>query len=76
MFASIPPVTQALLILNAAVFVAQGFLAESLFSTLALWPADSGFAPWQLLTYAFLHGNILHLFVNMYALVMFGRGDS
>lgn len=32
-----------------------------------------GFAPWQLLTYGFLHGGIMHLFVNMFGLWMFGR---
>lgn len=28
--------------------------------------------PWSLLTYAFLHGNFLHIFFNMLALFMFG----
>jgi len=31
-----------------------------------------GFNLWQLVTYAFLHGNTLHLFFNMFALYMFG----
>lgn len=40
---------------------------------LALWPLGSGeFWPWQLLTYAFLHGGVLHLFFNMLGLWMFG----
>jgi membrane associated rhomboid family serine protease len=30
------------------------------------------FYPWQLLTYAFLHGGFTHLFFNMFALWMFG----
>ena len=29
-------------------------------------------APWQLLTYAFLHGGLVHLAFNMFALYMFG----
>jgi membrane associated rhomboid family serine protease len=33
---------------------------------------DSHFAPWQLLTYAFLHGSFSHIFFNMLALYMFG----
>jgi len=32
------------------------------------------FQIWQLLTYGFLHGNLAHLFFNMFALYMFG-GD-
>ncbi len=48
---------------------------------LALWPlglASGGpdsisyFHPWQILTYAFLHGSPLHLLLNMYALWLFG----
>ena len=40
---------------------------------LALWPLDSGyFTPWQLLSYAFLHGSFNHLFFNMFAVWMFG----
>jgi membrane associated rhomboid family serine protease len=39
----------------------------------ALWPVRSDyFWPWQLLTYAFLHGGIVHLFLNMLGLWMFG----
>jgi len=41
--------------------------------SLALWPLESGyFTPWQLLSYAFLHGNFNHLFFNMFAVWMFG----
>jgi membrane associated rhomboid family serine protease len=40
---------------------------------LALWPLDSGqFAPWQVLTYAFMHGDLMHLFFNMLGIWMFG----
>lgn len=31
-----------------------------------------GFWPWQVVTYAFLHGDLWHLFFNMFALWMFG----
>ena len=67
-----PPVTQALLIANIALFLLQsagGGLLEALF---ALWPLGHGFAPWQLVSYAFLHGGIGHIFFNMLALYMFG----
>lgn len=40
---------------------------------LALWPLESGmFYPWQVVTYAFLHGDFAHLFFNMFAVWMFG----
>jgi len=39
----------------------------------ALWPLDTGrFMPWQVFTYAFLHGSMFHLFFNMLGLWMFG----
>ena len=34
----------------------------------------AGFLPWQVVTYSFLHGGLLHLFFNMFALYMFGVG--
>ena len=37
----------------------------------ALWP-DRNFAPWQLVTYSFLHGSVTHIFFNMFGLYMFG----
>jgi membrane associated rhomboid family serine protease len=73
-----PPATTALIIANVAIFLLQG-LAPQLIVPFALWPlATSGmnigasFAPWQLVTYAFLHGGLLHLAFNMFALYMFG----
>jgi membrane associated rhomboid family serine protease len=52
----------------------------------ALWPvghdiavdlgngniAGVGFRPWQLITYGFMHGSVMHILLNMYALYMFG----
>jgi membrane associated rhomboid family serine protease len=75
MFPRLPPATRALLLINVAVFLLQqvpglGQLIDGLF---ALWPPASGlFHPWQLLTYAFLHGSWAHIFFNMFALYMFG----
>jgi membrane associated rhomboid family serine protease len=82
MLSSIPPVTRALLIANVAVFLAQAFLDPLLVIWFALWPLSApaqgapgmptGFLPWQVVTYSFLHGNSLHLMVNMLGLYMFG----
>lgn len=82
MFPKIPPVTQALIIANVAMFLLQQFLPEATISPLALWPLGSNgldlfaatdeFKPWQLLTYGFMHGGFTHLAFNMLALYMFG----
>src|SRR5690606_31491018 len=64
MFARLPPVTQALLIANVAVFLLQALLGNPTFSPFMLWPPlgfdpfspGQSFQPWQLLTYGFLHG--------------------
>ena len=67
-----PPVTQALLLINVAVFCIDVFVGGLLSRLFALYPLGAGFAPWQLVTYAFLHGGVGHLFFNMLGLWMFG----
>jgi membrane associated rhomboid family serine protease len=67
----IPPVTKVLMLACTAVFCVQFLVPLELL--LALWPLPSGrFWPWQVLTYAFLHGGAFHLFFNMLGLWMFG----
>lgn len=69
---SLPPVTQALIIINALVFLAQSSLGDSIAWSLALWPFGPQFMPWQLLTYAFVHAGLPHLLFNMFGVYMFG----
>ena len=67
----IPPITKNLMLACTAVFCLQLFFP--LATWFALWPLNSGhFMPWQVLTYAFLHGGFGHLFFNMLGLWMFG----
>jgi membrane associated rhomboid family serine protease len=67
----LPPTTQAVILACVAVFCIDFFVR--LGPWLALWPLDSGrFMPWQLLSYAALHGDIAHLFFNMLGLWIFG----
>jgi membrane associated rhomboid family serine protease len=68
----LPPATQALLLANVAIFFLGELLGPGLLAPFALWPIGSGFWPWQIGTYAFLHGNFNHLFFNMLGLWMFG----
>ncbi len=80
---NMPPFSGAvrwLIIVNVSVFVLQSVLQafapglNEIFRYLALTPLAAlghGFI-WQLLTYAFLHGGVMHLFFNMLTLWMFG----
>ena len=72
MFRPIPPGTQTLIGLNVIAFALQSFLGGGFIQSLALWPLGSEFAPWQVLTYGFLHGSLMHLLFNMFGLYMFG----
>ena len=67
-----------LIIINVAVFLIQSTVDSSMgnlaIKYLGLTPAlviKKGFV-WQIFSYMFLHGNFIHLFFNMYALLMFG----
>lgn len=69
-----PSVVALLLVANGLVFLAQNVIGAGLLEQFALWPLAGAapFEPWQLVSYAFLHGSVLHLFFNMFALWMFG----
>jgi membrane associated rhomboid family serine protease len=62
-----------LLIVTIAIFVLTSGANEEFISNFALWPFQTNFMPWQIVTYAFLHGNLMHLVFNMYGLWLFGN---
>ena len=64
--------TQLLLLATVAVSAMALLGGDMLFEWFALWPIGGGFAPWQLVSYALLHGGLMHLAFNMYGLWMFG----
>jgi membrane associated rhomboid family serine protease len=71
---ALPPATRAIIAANVVAFLLQQYFGNTMVGLFALWPLSSTlFQPWQLITYAFLHGSIAHIFFNMFALFMFGR---
>ncbi len=86
MLGGIPPIVKNLLIINALAFFAMylmqkgvtipgiGYTKIDLNSLLGLYtPGSKHFYFFQYLTYMFMHGNLTHIFFNMFALFMFGR---
>lgn len=77
-FEILPTIVKNLLIINGLFFLAQNTFKGpsvnfSIEDVLALhaWQSDL-FKPWQLVTHMFLHGDLGHIFGNMFALWMFG----
>jgi membrane associated rhomboid family serine protease len=71
-----PPATRTLILINVGVYLLELLFPTVMLGLFALWPLHNAlFEPWQLITYAFLHdpNNFWHIFLNMFALWMFGR---
>ena len=76
MFQNMPNVVKNLLIINV-LFALATFVLErqgvNLIAELGLFYPDSPFfRPYQLVTHFFMHGGLMHIFFNMFALVMLG----
>lgn len=75
MFPALTPATRAIILVNVLVFALEQVALRPILMHFALWPLatpEGLFRPWQLVTYAFLHAGILHIFFNMFALYVFG----
>ena len=69
---NLPPVTLNLIITSILIFLLENMLGDRTITAFALWPFGPQFLPWQIVTYAFLHGSMMHLLFNMFAVYMFG----
>ena len=64
---------KVLLIINIIFFIGSQALGDMGYRLFALWyPSNPNFKIWQLLTHMFMHGGIMHIVFNMYALWAFG----
>ena len=82
-YSLLPPVVRSLLVVNVGMFLLEIAGGGQVIYALALWPLESPgstllmqsappFQIWQLVSYSFLHGSVMHLLLNMYALWLFG----
>lgn len=66
-------VTFNLIALNVIAFIATLVIGDKMYELFSLfYPASPFFKPMQVITHLFMHGNFGHLFMNMFALFMFG----
>ncbi len=77
-FQILPPVVKNLLIINGIMFLATVVLDDKLGLDLTGYLGlhfitSSQFQPFQFITHLFMHGSMLHIFSNMFALWMFGN---
>lgn len=66
------PVTKVFILINIAVYLLESAQGGMLVEQFALWPLGPNFHVWQIVSYAFLHGNFAHILFNMFGLNMFG----
>ncbi|MHB8259838.1 MAG: rhomboid family intramembrane serine protease [Bacteroidia bacterium] len=75
-FQSLPKITKNILIINVVLFIATWLFEKKgidLINILGLhYFKAPAFKPYQFITYMFMHGSIMHIFFNMYAVFMFG----
>jgi membrane associated rhomboid family serine protease len=73
-FKRLPPALKALIVANVVVFLMASIVGNSFFDLFGLVPKHVLVDRWvwQPLTYLFVHGSIMHLLLNLFALWMFG----
>jgi len=70
---NITPTVKQLLIINVIFFIGSNLVGGRAYELFSLYFFENGkFQVWQPLTHMFMHGNIMHIFFNMFALFSFG----
>ena len=70
---NIPEATRNIFLVNVLMFLATLINKNFMIETFAVfYPKSPFFHWWQPVTYMFMHGNFMHIFVNMWCLLMFG----
>ncbi|MDD2564861.1 MAG: rhomboid family intramembrane serine protease [Salinivirgaceae bacterium] len=75
MLGSIPPAVKNLLIINVLFFLGASIFdyAKTVELLGLFYPESQYFRPHQIITHMFMHGDLSHLFFNMFALFIFGK---
>ena len=69
----ITPTVKQLLIINVLFFLGTLWLGDQAYAWLSLFYFEHPqYHPWQFLTHMFMHGNLMHIFFNMWLFVMLG----
>ncbi|WP_082577791.1 rhomboid family intramembrane serine protease [Flavobacterium sp. Root186] len=66
------PVVKQLLIINIIFFIGCELVPAASEYFVLFFPENPGFQAWQPITHMFMHGNLLHIAFNMFALYSFG----
>ena len=73
MMNNMTPTVKQLLIINIIFFLGTQVLGNIVYEYFALFSFESpNFRFWQLVTHMFMHGGVMHIAFNMFALVSFG----
>ena len=66
------PVVKQLLIINIIFFIGSQLVPVSYEYFAMFFPENPSFKAWQPITHMFMHGGIMHIAFNMFAMVSFG----
>jgi len=72
MLQQLPPITKNILLINVLLFLACQALPVLDYQLALFYFQSPHFQPWQLVTHMFMHGNLTHIFFNMFGVYMFG----